>query len=122
MTTSEHSEPDKPLAVPLSDQLGQAPERDAFEAWAKDQGFDVTTLDGFGGEFAGYRDLRTHGAWEGYCVGVAAELERWRTQVQHLFDARHRYGWSPEVDAEIEALGQMLRPNAMVSGRPEAKP
>ena len=38
MTTTEHSKPDQPLAVPLSDQLGQAPERATMRLTLADLG------------------------------------------------------------------------------------
>jgi hypothetical protein len=47
--------------------------------------------------------------WEAREAAVAAERERWEALAGNVCDARHRYGWSPEVDAEIEALRQALK-------------
>lgn len=85
---------ERPDGSVLSEGLGLAPERAAFEAWANDQGFPLERMDTFGSE-GDYRDLRTNTAWEGFCVGLAAERER----IAKFWDGRI-YGIGA-VDADI---------------------
>lgn len=105
-----------PVALCLTDLLGLDPKRAAFEAWAKDQGFPLERLDTFGCEMD-YRDVRTHTAWEGFCVGVAAERERWRLLLARIdvsisgciADAVTARSWAHDMGAVQQMLRDELR-------------
>jgi hypothetical protein len=94
----------KLYATPLHRERSAEGEREAFEAWAGDQGFDLRRLND------GYLDLRTQGPWEawqaarrspsapaGEPTDTQRDAERYRWLREHLSDGHGIYQGNNEV-------------------------
>ena len=110
---SENSQSSQPLGLPLNDQLGLAPERDAV----------LAQLDDTTNQTWAYKRRR----WARLVRAQDAEIERLRVAVLEVIEfnrqhARDQYGDANKCEtwACVLTLRAALRPNVKLTGEPLA--
>lgn len=97
---------------PVEQELGLAPEREAFEAWKLKQGGHYMSRNNApGSDLNGYQDAYTQGQWEAWQAAVAAERERWAklcTERAQLSWAAADQPHAPEVKMQHEAVAMAM--------------
>jgi hypothetical protein len=96
-------------------------EREAFEAWAGDQGF-VLTRTAHGDE---YQDLRTQGSWEGFQIGRASlstSKQAGAEPVAWAIPRSRQFSWEPQDARYWTALVPTAAPGAAIAAREQEAP